>query len=39
MAGGLITLALVSGDPPDSGTYQSPRLEGGKIMPPYFKKK
>ncbi len=39
MAGGLITIAIVSGDPPDSGAYQSPRLEGGKIVPPHFKKK
>ncbi len=38
MAGGLITIAVISGDPPDSGTYQSPRLEGGKIVPPHFKK-
>ena len=39
MAGGLFTIAMVSGDPPDSGSYQSPRLEGGKIVPPHFKKK
>lgn len=39
MTGGLFTIAMVSGDPPDSGSYQSPRLEGGKIVPPHFKKK
>lgn len=38
MAAGLATIALTSGDPPDSGQYQSPRLEGGKIVPPHFKK-
>ncbi|MBC8339207.1 MAG: hypothetical protein ISR51_03085 [Rhodospirillales bacterium] len=38
MVAGLITIALMSGDPPDSGTYQSPRLEGGKILPPSYKK-
>ncbi|NQV83408.1 MAG: hypothetical protein HQ494_06260 [Rhodospirillales bacterium] len=38
MIAGLITIALMSGDPPDSGTYQSPRLEGGKILPPSYKK-
>lgn len=38
MLGGLATLALVAGDPPDSGEYISPRLEGGKIVPPRFKK-
>ncbi len=38
MAGGLISIALMSGDPPDSGQYQSPRLEDGKVVPPGFKK-
>ena len=38
MLTGLITIALMSGDPPDSGTYQSPRLEGDKILPPSYKK-
>ena len=38
MLTGLITIALMSGDPPDSGQYQSPRLEGGKVVPPHFKK-
>lgn len=38
MAAGLVTIAVVSGDPPDSGTYISPRLEGGKVVPPRFEK-
>jgi len=38
MLGGLATLALMTGAPPDSGEYQSPRLQDGKIVPPYFKK-
>jgi hypothetical protein len=38
MIAGLITIALMSGDPPDSGTYQSPRFEDGKILPPSYKK-
>ena len=38
MLTGLITIALMSGDPPDRGTYQSPRLEGDKILPPSYKK-
>jgi hypothetical protein len=38
MIAGLVTLALMAGDPPDSGTYQSPRLEGDKILPPSYKK-
>ena len=38
MITGLITIALISGDPPDSGTYQSPRLEDGKILPPSYKR-
>lgn len=38
MAAGLIFIALTSGDPPDSGVYQSPRLEDGKIVPPSYKK-
>ena len=38
MITGLITIALMSGDPPDSGTYQSPRLEDGKILPPSYKR-
>jgi len=36
MAAGLITLALTSGAPPDSGDYRPPRLEGGKVVPPMF---
>ncbi len=39
MSGGLISLALMSGDPPDSGQYQSPRLEDGKVVPPRYQKK
>jgi hypothetical protein len=39
MIAGLITIALMAGDPPDSGAYQSPRLKGGKILPPSYKKK
>ena len=38
MITGMITIALMSGDPPDSGTYQSPRLEEGKILPPSYKR-
>ena len=38
MLAGLTVIALTSGDPPDSGTYQSPRLEDGKIVPPGYKK-
>ena len=38
LLGGLATIALMSGAPPDSGEYQSPRLQNGKIMPPHFKK-
>ncbi len=38
MLAGLTMIALTSGDPPDSGTYQSPRLEGGKVVPPTYKK-
>lgn len=34
----LITIALMTGDPPDSGTYKSPRLEGGKIIAPSYTK-
>ncbi len=32
----LVALALVSGDPPTSGAYQSPRLEGGRIVGPSY---
>ncbi len=38
MLAGLTVIALTSGDPPDSGIYQSPRLEGGKVVPPTYKK-
>jgi hypothetical protein len=38
MSAGLVTIALTSGDPPDSGVYQSPRMEDGKIVPPSYKK-
>ena len=38
MLGGLATIALMSGAPPNSGEYQSPRLQDGKIVPPHFKK-
>ncbi len=38
MAAGLVSIALTSGDPPDSGVYQSPRLEDGKVVPPSYKK-
>ena len=38
LLGGLATIALMSGAPPDSGEYQSPRLQDGKIVPPHFKK-
>lgn len=35
---GLVTIALSTGDPPDSGTYIAPRLEDGRIVPPRFEK-
>jgi hypothetical protein len=38
MIAALFTIAMMSGDPPDSGTYQSPRLEDGRILPPSYKK-
>ena len=38
MLGGLAAIALMTGAPPDSGEYQSPRLQDGKIVPPHFKK-
>ena len=34
----LITIAIMTGDPPNSGTYQSPRFEDGKIIAPSYKK-
>ena len=34
----LITIALVTGDPPNSGSYQSPRLKDGKIIAPKYNK-
>jgi hypothetical protein len=34
----LITIALITGDPPNSGNYQSPRLEDGKIIKPRYNK-
>jgi hypothetical protein len=34
----LFTIALMTGDRPDSGTYQSPRLVGEKIIAPSYKK-
>ena len=38
MLGGLASIALMTGVPPDSGEYQSPRLQDGKVVPPHFKK-
>ncbi|MEE8350856.1 MAG: DUF6111 family protein [Rhodospirillales bacterium] len=38
MGAGLVTIALSTGEPPDSGTYVSPRLEDGKVVPPHFEK-
>jgi len=35
---GLIWLALSRGYDPDAGTYQPPRYENGKIIPPGFSK-
>jgi hypothetical protein len=37
MAAGLVALALLTGAPPDS-TYQPPRYEGGKVVPPQYKR-
>lgn len=37
MAGSLTWIAVVSGEAPGDGGYQSPRYEGGKIVPPSFK--
>tara|TARA_B100001142_G_scaffold311821_1_gene346570 strand:- start:1526 stop:1819 length:294 start_codon:yes stop_codon:yes gene_type:complete len=34
----LITIALLTGDPPNSGEYQSPRLKDGKIIAPRYNK-
>jgi len=36
MWAGLAYVAINSGAPPGEGTYQSPRLEDGKIVPPKF---
>ena len=37
MIAGLVMVALTSGEAPGTGAYISPRLEGGKIIPPTFK--
>ena len=37
MIAGLVIVALTSGEAPGTGEYISPRLEGGKIIPPTFK--
>ncbi len=37
MAGSLTWIAVVSGEAPGEGQYQSPRYEDGKIVPPNFK--
>jgi len=37
MAASLTWIAVVSGEAPGEGTYQSPRYEDGKILPPAFK--
>jgi len=34
----LVSLAMMTGEEPGQGTYQSPRLEDGKVVPPTFKK-
>ncbi len=34
----LIAIALMTGAPPNSGTYQSPRLEDGEVIAPSYKK-
>ncbi len=36
MMAGLSILAITGGAPPGKGTYQSPRMENGKILPPKF---
>ncbi len=33
-----VTLAVTGGNPPDAGQYMPPRIEDGKIVPPYYKK-
>lgn len=38
LAGTLISLAMTSGDPPDSGTYIAPIIKDGKIVPPRYEK-
>ena len=37
MLAGLTWVAVSSGEGPGDGNYQSPRYEGGKIVPPSFK--
>ena len=34
MFAGLSVLAVTGGAPPGDGTYQSPRFENGKVIPP-----
>ena len=34
----LVALALTTGEEPGQGTYQSPRLEDGRVVPPGFRK-
>jgi hypothetical protein len=36
MIGGLAFLAVSTGEDPGAGTYQAPRLEDGRIVPPKF---
>ena len=37
MIGSLTWVAVISGQPPGEGEYQSPRYKDGKIIPPSFK--
>jgi hypothetical protein len=37
MVAGLVTVAMLTGAPPGS-TYEPPRYEGGKVVPPGYKK-
>lgn len=37
MVSGLVSLAMLTGAPPGS-TYEPPRYEGGKVVPPGYKK-
>ncbi len=38
MLASLLFVALSTGTPPEQGEYVAPRLEGGKILPPEFRR-